>query len=42
LDIASAVYGGTLYFETGGKIIQPVKTNNLPLIVGYSGIKQTL
>ena len=38
-DIASAVYGGTLYFETGGKVIQPITANNLPLIVGYSGIK---
>ncbi len=38
-DIASAVYGGTLYFETGGKVIQPITTNHLPLIVGYSGIK---
>ena len=38
-DVAAAVYGGTLYFFTGGKIIEPLIINNLPLIVGYSGIK---
>jgi mevalonate kinase len=38
-DIASAIYGGTLYFETGGKIISKLEINHLPLIVGYSGIK---
>lgn len=38
-DVATAVYGGTLYFVTPGKIIQPLKINALPLIVGYSGIK---
>lgn len=38
-DIAAAVYGGTLYFTTGGKKIEPLTINNLPLIVGYSGIK---
>lgn len=38
-DVAAAVYGGTIYFVTGGKIIKPLKITNLPLIVGYSGIK---
>ena len=38
-DVAAAVYGGTLYFVIGGKVIKPLKINNLPLIVGYSGIK---
>jgi mevalonate kinase len=38
-DVAAAVYGGTLYFITGGKVIKPLKINGLPLIVGYSGIK---
>jgi len=38
-DAASAVYGGTLYFVTGGKTIEPLVISNLPLIVGYSGIK---
>ena len=38
-DVAAAVYGGTLYFVTGGKVIEPLSIKSLPLIVGYSGIK---
>lgn len=38
-DIAAAVYGGTLYFFTGGKTIKPLPVKTLPLLVGYSGIK---
>ncbi|TSC88083.1 MAG: mevalonate kinase [Microgenomates group bacterium Gr01-1014_7] len=38
-DVAAAIYGGTLYFVSPGKVIQPLKINTLPLIVGYSGIK---
>lgn len=38
-DIAAAVYGGTLYFVTGGKVIEQLKVKSLPLVVGYSGMK---
>jgi mevalonate kinase len=38
-DIAAAVYGGTLYYVTGGKIIEPLTVQELPLVVGYSGVK---
>ena len=38
-DVAAAVFGGTLHFITGGKVINPLHLNELPLIVGYSGIK---
>ena len=38
-DIAAAIYGGTLYFVTGGKKIEPLEANGLDLIVGYSGVK---
>ncbi|MBI2018112.1 mevalonate kinase [Candidatus Daviesbacteria bacterium] len=38
-DVAAAVYGGTLYFVIGGKVIKPLNLPYLPLIVGYSGIK---
>lgn len=38
-DVAAAVFGGALYFMTGGKVIEPVDIKELPLIVGYSGIK---
>lgn len=38
-DIAAAIYGGTLYFLTGGKKIVPLEARGLDLVVGYSGIK---
>jgi mevalonate kinase len=38
-DIATALYGGTLYFVTGGKVIQPLDVPELPLVIGYSGVK---
>lgn len=38
-DIAAATFGKTLYFVSGGKVIEPLQTDALPLIVGYSGIK---
>lgn len=38
-DVAAAVFGGTLYFVTGGKVIEPLNIKLLPLIVGYSGVK---
>lgn len=38
-DVAAGVYGGTIYFLTGGKTIESLAINHLPLIIGYSGIK---
>lgn len=38
-DIAAAIYGGTLYFEAAGKVIEPLNIKLLPLVVGYSGVK---
>ena len=38
-DVAAAVYGGTLYFVTGGDVIESVEVDTVPLVVGYSGIK---
>jgi mevalonate kinase len=38
-DVAAATYGGTLYYVTGGKVIEPIAVNELPLVVGYTGIK---
>jgi len=37
-DVAASVYGGTLYFVTGGKTIEQLAISSLPLIVGYSGV----
>lgn len=38
-DLAAAIWGGTTYFVTGGKKIVPLNIKELPLIVGYTGIK---
>lgn len=38
-DVAAAVYGGVLYFVTGGAKIEKLDIKNLPLVVGYSGVK---
>ncbi len=38
-DVAAGIFGGTLYFVTGGKVIEPLNIKSLPLIVGYSGVK---
>lgn len=38
-DVASAIYGGTLYFIKGGKTIEEIKIKKIPIIVGYTGVK---
>lgn len=38
-DVAAAIYGGTFYFVTGGKVIEPLEIKELQLIVGYTGVK---
>jgi mevalonate kinase len=38
-DVAAATFGGTLYFVTGGKIIEPLSVKEIPLVIGYSGTK---
>lgn len=38
-DIAATSYGGTQYFIKGGKVIQPLNLQRLPLVIGYSGLK---
>ncbi len=38
-DVAAALYGGTIYFLTGGKTILPLEVGQLPIIIGYSGKK---
>lgn len=37
-DVAAAIYGGTLYYIKG-KLTEPLKVKNMPLIVGYTGVK---
>jgi mevalonate kinase len=38
-DVAAAVYGGTLFFTTGGMQITPLEIPTLPVVIGYSGKK---
>lgn len=38
-DVASAIYGGTIYFSGKDKQIETLNVSELPLIVGYSGQK---
>jgi len=44
-DVASAVFGGTLYYiknlprRQAGKTIEPLIIKNMPLVVGYTGVK---
>ncbi|OGG34855.1 hypothetical protein A2363_00235 [Candidatus Gottesmanbacteria bacterium RIFOXYB1_FULL_47_11] len=37
-DVAAATYGGTLYYIKN-KIAEPLAMNDIPLIVGYTGVK---
>lgn len=38
-DVAASVYGGTLYYVTPGTIIENIYDGNLPMVVGYTGVK---
>ena len=38
-DVASAIYGGTIYFVTPGKTIESLPIGALPLVIGYTGVK---
>lgn len=38
-DVASAIYGGTIYYMRGGAVIEPLDVGDLPFVIGYSGEK---
>jgi mevalonate kinase len=38
-DVAAAVYGGILFFVTEGRVISPIKITEMPLVIGYTGVK---
>ncbi len=38
-DVAAAIFGGSLYFVTGGKAIEPLPIGDIPLVIGYTGVK---
>jgi mevalonate kinase len=39
IDVAAAVYGGTLYYRRQPRQIEPLEIAALPLVIGYSGEK---
>ncbi|MBL8160439.1 MAG: mevalonate kinase [Anaerolineae bacterium] len=39
IDVAAAVYGGTLLYQRQPRQIEPLETPALPLVIGYSGEK---
>jgi mevalonate kinase len=38
-DIAAAIWGGTLLYQGGGKVIELIEVHEIPLIIAYSGQK---
>jgi mevalonate kinase len=38
-DIASAIWGGTIYYVPPAKVVHQVDIDSIPLVVGYTGIK---
>ncbi len=38
-DIASAIWGGTIYYVKPAKMVKQLDIDHIPLVVGYTGIK---
>lgn len=38
-DVAASVYGGTIYYVTPGTTIENIYDGELPMVVGYTGVK---
>lgn len=38
-DVAASIWGGTVYFADDGKITEPLDVPQLPILVGYTGVK---
>lgn len=38
-DVAASVYGGTIYYVTPGTVIENIYEGELPMVVGYTGVK---
>ncbi|MAS34464.1 MAG: mevalonate kinase [Anaerolineaceae bacterium] len=39
VDVAAAVYGGTVYYVNRGDMIERLPDSHLPIVIGYSGSK---
>jgi len=38
-DIASAIWGKTIYYVKPAKVVEPLEIESIPLIVGFTGVK---
>lgn len=38
-DIAAAIWGGTIYYKKPASVVEQLRCDDLPLVVGYTGIK---
>jgi mevalonate kinase len=38
-DIASAIWGGTIYYVPPAKVVRELQIEQMPLVVGYTGVK---
>ena len=38
-DVASTIYGGTVFYQSGGAIIERLSLKDLPIVIGFSGNK---
>lgn len=38
-DLAAALWGGTLFYKKGAKVVKKIKIKSLPIVVCYSGVK---
>ena len=38
-DVAASAYGGTIYYITPGIVIENIYDGDLPMVVGYTGVK---
>ncbi len=39
VDVAASLWGHTLYYENFGETIDPISLADMPLVVGYTGVK---
>jgi mevalonate kinase len=38
-DLAAAIWGGTIYYISPAVVVEKIKVKNLPIVVGYTGVK---
>lgn len=38
-DLAAAIWGGTIYYISPAKVVEPIEIKELPMVVGYTRVK---